>query len=113
MPPLWVSVWGDGRQHKIVVSHDFNCVTLTSDALLTMSALEQIYAARWLLMAIAFALYGVSRYRAYRRLVSFGGPFSTGWSELWHTRAILSNRSHLAYQKATDKYGKLQTAERP
>jgi hypothetical protein len=71
-----------------------------------MTIIAHLYAARWLLSAVALALYIASKYRAYKRLAAFKGPFSTGWSEAWHARAILSNRSHLAYKDVNDEYGK-------
>jgi hypothetical protein len=72
-----------------------------------MSLFAQLYAARWLLLTVAFAAYVANRYRKYRRLQAFRGPFSTGWSELWHIRAILEGRSHVAYKEVNDKYGEL------
>lgn len=72
-----------------------------------MSLLAHLLAAKWLLLAAAVALYAADKYRKYCRLRDFGGPFSTGWSELWHTRAILTLRSHLAYKDVNDKYGEL------
>ncbi|KAF2867781.1 benzoate 4-monooxygenase cytochrome-like protein P450 [Massariosphaeria phaeospora] len=50
-------------------------------------------------------LYTTLKYLQYARLRAFPGPFSTGWSEIWHTRAILSMRSHVRYKEVTDKYG--------
>jgi hypothetical protein len=70
-----------------------------------MALLAQLYAARWLLLSTAFLLYVADKYRRYRRLVSFQGPFSSGWSEIWHSRAILSFQSHLIYKEVCDKYG--------
>ena len=70
-----------------------------------MALLAQVYAARWLLFAALLAIYAADKYRKYIRLSAFRGPFSTGWSELWHTRVILKKRSHLAYKDVNDKYG--------
>lgn len=68
-----------------------------------MASLHDI---RWLLLVCgAVLLYVAKLYRAYLRLRAFKGPFSTGWSEIWHTRAILGMRSHLAYKEVTDRYG--------
>ena len=71
-----------------------------------MSIVAQLYAARWLLVAAVFVLYCASQYRTYKRLAAFKGPISTGWSEIWHTRAILGLRSHLKYKEVNDEYGK-------
>jgi hypothetical protein len=70
-----------------------------------MSLLAQLVAAKWLLLAAIIVLYTVDRYQKYVRLQAFKGPFSTGWSEWWHTRAILGMRSHLAYKEVNEKYG--------
>ena len=71
-----------------------------------MSLIAQLYAARWLLLSIAIVIFAANKYRQYRLLQAFNGPFSTGWSDLWHIRAILSMRSHLIYKDVNDKYGK-------
>jgi hypothetical protein len=72
-----------------------------------MSIVSQLYAARWLLISAVVVVYGVSKYRVYKRLSAFKGPFSTGWSELWHVSWILGTRGHLAYQEVNKKYGQL------
>ncbi|KAH7095544.1 putative cytochrome P450 monooxygenase [Paraphoma chrysanthemicola] len=71
----------------------------------TMSFLVQLYFSRWLLAAISTILYIIWKYRAYKRLAAFKGPFSTGWSEIWHTHAILTMQSHLKYKEINDRYG--------
>jgi hypothetical protein len=71
-----------------------------------MSLLVQLYAARWMLFGALLVLYAVSKYRQYRRLAAFKGPFSTGWSDLWHALTIVRNDSHLRYLGLNDKYGK-------
>lgn len=72
-----------------------------------MSPVPQVFTDHWVLSLLALAvlshLAGV--YTRYRRLQAFKGPFSTGWSELWHTRKILGWNCHLAYKDVTDKYG--------
>lgn len=70
-----------------------------------MSLILQLYAARWLLLSAVLVVYVADKYRKYVRLRAFKGPFSTGWSELWHTRVLLGLRSHLAYKDVNDKYG--------
>ncbi|KAF1961436.1 benzoate 4-monooxygenase cytochrome-like protein P450 [Byssothecium circinans] len=66
-----------------------------------------LYSARWLLVAATLSIYTALKYKAYKRLSHFKGPFSTGFSELWHIHAILSMRSHEMYREATDKYGSI------
>ena len=70
-----------------------------------MTLFAHVYAVKWLLLAIAFVAYVANQYQKYRRLAAFSGPFSTGWSELWHIRAILGGHSHDAYKEVNDKYG--------
>ena len=72
-----------------------------------MSLLAQLLTAKWFLFAVCLVLYTAYKVQMYMRLRAFKGPFSTGWSELWHTTSILRKRSHLAYKEANDKYGKL------
>jgi hypothetical protein len=74
--------------------------------LVVMSLFAQLYAARWTVISVLLALYVASKYRQYRRLSDFKGPFSTGWSDLWHAYSIISKRPQLYYQGLNDKYGK-------
>jgi hypothetical protein len=71
-----------------------------------MSILAEVYGFRWYLVAIGFVTFLSFKFAAYKRLAAFQGPFSVGWSELWHTRTMLSMRSHLVYKDVNDKYGK-------
>ncbi len=60
----------------------------------------------WLLLAsAALTVYLGSKIRTYYRLSAFKGPFGKGFSELWHTRALLSLKSHVKYKEVCDKYG--------
>ncbi|KAF2727110.1 benzoate 4-monooxygenase cytochrome-like protein P450 [Polyplosphaeria fusca] len=70
-----------------------------------MGLFAQLYQARWPILGAILLLYIASKVRTYMRLRQFKGPFSTGWSEVWHVRAILSLRSHEKYREVTDKYG--------
>lgn len=74
-----------------------------------MGLLAQIYENRWLLALATLTFYAVGKIRTYNRLKQFKGPFGTGFSELWHTRAILSLQSHLKYRDVSDKYGKMHS----
>jgi hypothetical protein len=76
----------------------------------SMSFLVQLIVAKWFLFTAVLALYAANKYRKYARLPAFKGPFSSGWSELWHTRAMLGMRSHLAYKDVNDKYGEFYDA---
>ena len=70
-----------------------------------MSFSAQPFAALWLLLSVALVGFVVKKHRDYRRLQAFPGPVSTGWTEVLHTRAILSRRSHAWYKQVTDQYG--------
>jgi hypothetical protein len=72
-----------------------------------MGLFAQLLDMKWLLASIAFLIYAGSKYRTYSRLKHFKGPFSTGFSELWHSRVILECKSHLVYDQVCEKYGKL------
>ena len=72
-----------------------------------MSIISNLCDARWGLASAVLVLYVLNKFRKYRRLQAFKGPFSTGWSELWHIRTIFSMRSHLIYREVDDKYGEL------
>ncbi|OCL04146.1 cytochrome P450 [Glonium stellatum] len=60
---------------------------------------------RWYLVATVIIFYVSRKYRQYNRLKAFKGPFGTGFSELWHSRAILGMETHLRYAEVCEKYG--------
>lgn len=70
-----------------------------------MSLLTQLYAVRWLLLTAALVLYVVHKYRRYKRLQHFDGPFGAGLSEFWHVKTILRQDTHLIYKAVNEKYG--------
>jgi hypothetical protein len=70
-----------------------------------MGILLQIYELRWLLALAAGVLYVGQKIQVYYRLKAFKGPFSTGFSELWHSRVLLSTTWHLKYKEVCAKYG--------
>ncbi|KAK0717563.1 cytochrome P450 [Lasiosphaeria miniovina] len=49
--------------------------------------------------------YLVVKVQTYYRLRAFKGPFSTGFSEVWHMSAIFGKQAHLKYKETVDKYG--------
>ncbi|KAI5378484.1 hypothetical protein J4E82_002799 [Alternaria postmessia] len=60
------------------------------------------------LYAIAFvavAFFAVGRIRQYLRLRHFAGPRTTGFSWLWHSRAVISGQSPKYYGEVCEKYG--------
>lgn len=72
-----------------------------------MSLLSSIYPLRWFLGLAMLAVYLASKVRTYRRLRHFKGPFSTGFSDLWHARLIVNHKNHRGYKDVLDKYGAL------
>ena len=76
-----------------------------------MGLLSQIYGLRWELALATLAIFIGLKIHSYNRLSAFKGPFASGFSNIWHTRALLSPISHLKYREVCDKYGKAsQTA---
>ena len=75
-----------------------------------MAALfDQLHENKWaLLLSIALLFYIASKYRTYRQLQAFNGPFLSGWCGVWHTCALLSLRSHQWYADACKKHGEFQ-----
>ena len=71
-----------------------------------MSASLQVFTDHWVssLLGLALTTYFVSVCQRYWRLQASKGPFSTGWSELWHAHKVLGLKSHLAYKDVTEKY---------
>lgn len=72
-----------------------------------MTLILQLYVARWWLLSIVLGFFVMIKYQKYRRLQAFPGPFSTGWSELWHARTVMSNHCHLKYKEVNDNYGRI------
>ncbi|KAK7966958.1 uncharacterized protein PG986_001235 [Apiospora aurea] len=70
-----------------------------------MRIAADLYEFRWYIALAALAAYLLQKTRTYCRLRSFQGPWSTGWSDLWHSWAILSLKSHLKYDEACSMYG--------
>ncbi|KAI8942935.1 hypothetical protein NX059_000973 [Plenodomus lindquistii] len=72
-----------------------------------MSLAVGFYELRYLVLFFVLLGYLANKYRTYRRLQEFPGPFSTGWTEAWHVRTVLSTKCHLRYNEVSAKYGRL------
>ena len=70
-----------------------------------MGFLSLLYDFRWHIAGAVFSYYIIAKIRAYNRLKSFPGPFSTGFAEIWHACAVLSWRSQIWYADVNKKYG--------
>lgn len=70
-----------------------------------MGLLGWIYHHKWLLAGAGLGVCVLRTARAYFRLSQFKGPFSTGFSQLWHIRALLSWKPQAKYRQVCDKYG--------
>lgn len=57
------------------------------------------------LLIVAVAYFVIHRILQYRRLQHFSGPFSTGLSWWWHSRAVISGQAHRYYGEVTEKHG--------
>lgn len=71
-----------------------------------MGLLTLVYEIQWYLVAAILIFYVGKKYKQHNRLKAFKGPFGTGFSELWHSRVILSTESHLRYGEVCEKYGR-------
>ncbi|KAF2456270.1 cytochrome P450 [Lineolata rhizophorae] len=60
---------------------------------------------RWPLLAAVTALFVAKKIRDNNRLKDFKGPFSTGWSNLYHTGIIWGTESHIRYARLCEQYG--------
>ncbi|KAF2791473.1 pisatin demethylase [Melanomma pulvis-pyrius CBS 109.77] len=76
--------------------------TLTT-ALLGRLSQHPFYA----VLSVLLAYFALGRIQQYWRLRHFKGPFSTGVSWLWHSRAVVAGDSHLHYGYATEKFGSI------
>jgi hypothetical protein len=47
----------------------------------------------------------IGRLQEYWRLRQFKGPFTTGISWWWHSKAVIGGRAHEYYGDVTEKYG--------
>jgi hypothetical protein len=72
-----------------------------------MTYFAGIFDMRWMVIAVVVFVYAASKYRTFRRLAAFKGPWSTGWCEAWHSYHLMGTRSHLAYKEVNDRYGEM------
>ena len=66
------------------------------------------------LQAIVFVLgflFVIGRIRQYLRLRHFAGPKTTGFSWLWHSRAVISGESPRYYGQVCEKFGMHQSCQ--
>lgn len=70
-----------------------------------MALFRSLLGAPIYVIGIVVLAYALKVYRQYSRLHNFKGPFSTGISSFWHSRAILRHESHLKYAEVGEKYG--------
>jgi hypothetical protein len=57
------------------------------------------------LFALLLSLFVLGRIRQYWRLRHFPGPSTTGFSGLWHSRAVIGGESPRYYGEICQKYG--------
>ncbi|KAF2503192.1 pisatin demethylase [Lophium mytilinum] len=76
-------------------------VSSIDETLLSILSQHPLY----LVVFAATVFFIVGRLRQYWRLKHFDGPFSTGFSWLWHSNVVLSGNAHKHYGYVTEKYG--------
>jgi hypothetical protein len=76
------------------------------DSALVLNSINYLAQHKLHLATFALTIFIADRFIKYWRLRQFKGPFSTGFSDLWHSWAILSLKAHLFYGEVTEKYGK-------
>ena len=69
-----------------------------------MAALSLLYDHWWVVALVGAVIYLVNKIQVYRRLSAFPGPSTTGFSNIWHTRAMMSLKAEV-YNKLCDDYG--------
>jgi hypothetical protein len=67
--------------------------------------LDNVSRRLYAIVFVVVAFFVIGRFRQYWRLRHFGGPFSTQFSWLWHTKAVLSGQAPRYYGYACEKYG--------
>lgn len=72
-----------------------------------MTALTFLYEARWVVLGLLTTVYIVNKIRVYYRLAHFKGPFSTGVSDFYHVKTMLSLDFNSTYTNLCETYGPL------
>jgi hypothetical protein len=70
-----------------------------------LSILEQLYHARWYIVAVPIVLYIVREVRTYRRLSHIKGPPFAQFSQLWLLKTIYQQKAHYVFDDIRKKYG--------
>jgi hypothetical protein len=74
-------------------------------SLLPDSLLDNVSRRLYAIAFVVVAFLVIGRLRQYWRLRHFGGPFSTQFSWLWHSKAVLSGQAPRYYGDVCEKYG--------
>ncbi|KAM7214882.1 Cytochrome P450 [Rhypophila decipiens] len=72
-----------------------------------MTVLSLVYDARWMVLGLLTLVYLGNKLILYHRLSHFKGPFSSGWSELYHIKTILSLDFNDTYNTLCETYGSI------
>lgn len=70
-----------------------------------MSVLAFLYSQRWAILSSVVGIYLANTLIIYFRYRKFKGPFGTGFSNLPHSRALLTKNCHEWYADVSAKYG--------
>ena len=71
----------------------------------SLSILEQLYHARWYIVAVVIASYIAREVRTYRRLSHIKGPWFAQFSQLWLLKTIYQQKAHYVFDDVRKKYG--------
>lgn len=72
------------------------------------SLLDSVSQRLYAIAFVAVAFFAIGRIRQYLRLRHFAGPRTTGFSWLWHSRAVIGGQSPRYYGEVCEKYGTCQ-----
>jgi uncharacterized membrane protein (DUF485 family) len=90
-------------------SSKFFCLCNLSQSSATMlsflSVIQQLYQARWYIVALLIASYIAQEIRAYRRLSHIKGPWFAQFSQLWLLTTIYQQKAHYVFDDVRKKYG--------
>jgi hypothetical protein len=71
----------------------------------SVSLIDNVSQRLYVIAFIVVAFFAIGRIRQYWRLRHFGGPATTGFSWLWHSKTVISGQSPKYYGEVCEKYG--------
>jgi len=77
----------------------------------TASLLDNVSRRLYVIVFVAVAVLAIGRVRQYLRLRHFRGPATSGFSWLWHSKAVISGQAPRYYGQVCEEYGTHQERE--